>query len=226
MSLQSTQKANIMNIRKELPIILLVILPFLYLAFIYVDLPETIPTHWNAKGEIDAYGTKSTLWFVVLVLIIPIYILMSLIPKIDPKGQIKKMGEKFYNLKFILMLFISAIAMYIIYATQNAELSSPKIVIVLTGILIAVMGNYMPSIKPNYFMGLRTPWTLESQYVWKRTHRLAGKLWFFGGLAIVVLSLLLPMTAAMIGLGCILGVLVIVPLAYSYVWFKEEEKKT
>ncbi|MFT5862190.1 MAG: putative membrane protein [Flavobacteriales bacterium] len=94
---------------------------------------------------------------------------MSVILKINPKGKIKQMGSRFYQLKFIVILFMSALAVYIIYATQTQSLGTLKGVFFLQGILLAAMGNYMPSLKPNNFIGIRTPWTLESETVWKQT---------------------------------------------------------
>ena len=149
---------------------------------------------------------------------------MSIVPRIDPKGQIKQMGAKFYQLKFILTLFMSALALYLTYATQMQSLGSLKIIFLLLGVLFAALGNYLPSVKPNYFIGMRTPWTLESEVVWKKTHRLAGKLWVIGGLVVICLAVLLD-TADMLSIFLtITAVITIIPLVYSYIWFQREKK--
>jgi uncharacterized membrane protein len=211
-----------MNLRKEFPLLLIVALPFLYLGYIYTDLPETVPTHWNGNGEIDDWGSKSTLWIIPFLFPALMYLLMSVIPKIDPKGKIKQMGSKFYQLKFIVILFMSALALYIIYATRTQSLETLKGVFLLMGALITALGNYMPSIKPNYFMGVRTPWTLESESVWRGTHRLTGKLWVAGGAAIMVLTLIVHQENMLALLLSITAVITIIPLAYSYILFKKE----
>ncbi len=212
-----------MNVRKEIPLLCMVIAPFLYLGYLYADLPDTVPTHWNIDGEIDGWGSKSTLWIIPFATSFLGYVLMSIVPKIDPKGQIKQMGAKFYQLKFITVLFLTALGLYILYATQQQSMSSPKIIFILMGVFFAALGNYLPSVKPNYFIGLRTPWTLENATVWKKTHRLAGKLWMLGGLLIIVSSLLLAQPQNLIVFFVILGIITIIPLVYSYIWYKQEK---
>lgn len=213
-----------MKLQKELPLVLVVALPFLYLAFIYNDLPAEVPLHWNGVGEIDDWGSKNVLWIIPILLPVLTYILMSVIPKLDPKGKIKLMGSKFYQLKFILILFMSALALYILYASQTQALDTLKGIFFLMGILFAAIGNYMPSLKPNYFIGLRTPWTLENETVWKKTHRLTGKLWLLGGLCVMILTLIINQEHMLITLLSITGILTIVPLIYSYLTFKKEEQ--
>jgi uncharacterized membrane protein len=215
----------IMNLRKDLPLLIIVLLPFLYLGYLYADLPETVPTHWNIRGEIDDWGSKSMLWIIPFATSFLGYILLSLAPKIDPKGQIKQMGAKFYQLKFIIVLFLATLGLYILYATQQQSMSSPKIIYILLGMFFTALGNYLPSVKPNYFIGIRTPWTLENATVWKKTHRLAGKLWVIGGLAIILFSLVLSQPQNLIAFITILTVITSIPLLYSYIWFKQEKQE-
>ncbi|MFT5890922.1 MAG: putative membrane protein [Dokdonia sp.] len=214
-----------MNIRKEIPLLCIVILPFLYLGYLYADLPETVPTHWNIDGDIDDWGSKSMLWIIPFMTSFLVYILVTLAPKIDPKGQIKQMGAKFHQLKFIMVLFSAVLGLYILYATQQQSMFSPKGIFILLGVFFTALGNYLPSVKPNYFIGLRTPWTLESATVWKKTHRLTGKLWVLGGLLIIVLSLLIPQPQNLIVFFVITAIITIIPLVYSYVWYKQEKRE-
>ncbi|WP_299208377.1 SdpI family protein [uncultured Dokdonia sp.] len=214
-----------MNLRKEIPLIIIALLPFLYLGYLYADLPDTVPTHWNIEGQIDNWGSKSMLWIIPFITGFLGYVLMSLAPKIDPKGQIKQMGAKFYQLKFIIVLFLSVLGLYIIYAVQQQSMSSPKMIFVLIGVFFTALGNYFPSVKPNYFIGLRTPWTLESATVWKKTHRLAGKLWVVGGLLIIMTSLLIPQPQNLTVFLVITMIITIIPIMYSYVWYKQEKRE-
>lgn len=212
-----------MNVRKEIPLLIIVILPFLYLGYLYADLPNTVPTHWNIKGQIDDWGSKTMLWIIPFVTGFLGYVLMSLAPKIEPKKQIEQMGTKFYQLKFIIVLFLTVTGLYILYAVQLQSMSSPKMIFILLGVFFTALGNYFPSLKPNYFIGLRTPWTLENATVWKKTHRLAGKLWVLGGLLIIVSSLLIPQPQNLVVFLVITGMITIIPLVYSYVWYKQEK---
>lgn len=212
--------------RKELPIIGIVLLPFIYLAFIWNSLPEKIPTHWSAKGDIDHWGDKIFLISVPFMLPVFIYILFLIIPKIDPKKKISLMGGKFHQIKFVFVLFASALALFVLFSSKSQSVSSPNFIFVLIGILFIAMGNYFKVIQPNYFLGIRTPWTLENNEVWKITHVFAGKLWFIGGFLIVLSALLFEVSFFSTVFIVFVTVLAIVPMVYSYIKFKEIEKKS
>ncbi|KUJ61691.1 hypothetical protein AR687_12200 [Flavobacteriaceae bacterium CRH] len=213
-----------LTLKKELPIIGIVLIPFVYLAVIWSSLPERVPIHWNINGEIDDWGSKSFLIALVFMLPVLMYALMFAAAKFDPKNRISLMGKKFYQLKFFMVLLMSLLALFLLNASKNHVVSNPNFIYVLAGILIMVLGNYFKVIQPNYFIGIRTPWTLESQEVWKATHAFAGKIWFFGGLIIILGGLIfsgLIFSKAFIAIGIILA---FVPVAYSFVKFKQLEK--
>ncbi|WP_348824546.1 SdpI family protein [Flavobacterium aestuarii] len=213
------------TLKKELPVIGIVLLPFVYLAFIWNSLPEKVPTHWNKLGEIDHWGDKSSLIGVPFMLPVFIYILLLLIPKIDPKKRIALMGGKYYQFKFIFVLLMSLLSLFIIYISKNQSFSSPAFIFILIGTLFLVLGNYFKVIQPNYFIGIRTPWTLENNEVWRVTHIFAGKLWFIGGLLIVLGALIFEIEFFTIIFISIVAVLAFVPMAYSYIKFKELQQK-
>jgi uncharacterized membrane protein len=212
-----------LTLRKELPIIGIVLIPFIYLAFLWNTLPEKVPTHWNYKGEIDRWGDKYSLIGLLFLLPVLTYLLLLIIPKIDPKKRIDIMGGKYYQIKFILVLLMSLLSLFILYLTKNQSISNPNLIFALIGILIVVMGNYFKVIQPNYFLGIRTPWTLENKEVWKSTHTFASKLWFIGGLLIIIGGIILPDDFFLVVFLSIIALIVIVPMVYSYFKFKEIE---
>jgi uncharacterized membrane protein len=212
------------TLKKELPIIGFVLLPFMYLGYLWNSLPEKVPIHWNYKGEIDGWGSKFSLIGVLFLLPVLTYVLMLVIPKIDPKKRVELMGGKYYQIKFMLVIFMSVLALFIIHSSNSQTLSSPSIVFVLVGLLFMALGNYFKVIKQNYFLGIKTPWTLESEEVWKLTHILAGKLWIVGGLLIVIFSLVLPEDINFYIFMTITAIISIVPIVYSYIIFKELKK--
>lgn len=134
------------------------------------------------------------------------------------------MGGKYYQIKFVLVIFMSVLALYIIHSSNSQTLSSPSIAFVLIGFLFMALGNYFKVINQNYFLGIKTPWTLESEEVWKLTHILAGKLWIGGGLLIVIFSLVLPEDVNFYIFISSTTIISIVPIVYSYLVYKKLKK--
>ncbi|MCF1422132.1 SdpI family protein [Mangrovimonas futianensis] len=209
------------QLKKELPLIGIILLPFLYLAYVWPDLPQRVPMHYNIKGEIDRYGDKSELLIIPFIMPVLIYIIFLVVPKIDPKNKLQQMGNKFQTIKVLLTTFMSVLALYIIYSTKNASLSNPNYVLLLIGVLYVILGNYFKTIKANYFIGIKTPWTLENETVWKDTHKLGGKLWFAGGLLIILGCLILNQKTNFIFFMSITAIITIIPIVYSYQRFKQ-----
>lgn len=205
--------------KKEIPFIVVALLPFTYLAYIWNRLPEKVPMHWNGAGEIDRYGDKKELVAVLCMLVGVTYFVFLIIPYVDPKQKLQNMGNKLNNLRMILTLFMSGLAVFILYNVQQKS-SNPGFVFAIIGLLFAFLGNYFKTIKPNYFIGIKTPWTLENEEVWKKTHIMGGKLWFVGGL-LMALTFLLPNEMQLYNFLGITAVISIVPIVYSYFEFKK-----
>lgn len=211
-----------MNLKKELPILAIVLLPFIYLGYVWNELPSKVPMHWNIKGEIDRYGDKSELIIIPFLLPLLVYLIFLVVPKIDPKNKLNQMGGKLQAIKFLLTTLMSILALFIIYTAKNQSFTNPNYIVIIIGVLFIVIGNYFKTIKPNYFIGIRTPWTLENETVWKKTHKLGGKMWFIGGILIVILSLILNKSLSFTIFMIITGVITIIPIAYSYLIYRNE----
>lgn len=211
-----------MNLKKELPILAIVLLPFIYLGYVWNELPSKVPMHWNIKGEIDRYGDKSELIIIPFLLPLLVYLIFLVVPKIDPKNKLNQMGGKLQAIKFLLTTLMSILALFIIYTAKNQSFTNPNYIVIIIGVLFIVIGNYFKTIKPNYFIGIRTPWTLENETVWKKTHKLGGKMWFIGGILIVILSIILNKSLSFTIFMIITGVITIIPIAYSYLIYRNE----
>lgn len=214
------------TLRKELPLLLLSLLPPFYLLVVWNRIPQNVAMHYDLHGNVDRYGSKSELvWLSVLLPLLCYFLLMAL-PSIDPKRKIEGMGNKFWQLRFILGIFITGLMVFVVYSSQYSVSMKPNIVIGGIGLLFTALGNYFKTIRPNYFLGIRTPWTLESDVVWKETHRVAGILWFFGGLLVAVFSVILSNPELLFYIFIIIMVfLVVVPFAYSYTKFRQVKSK-
>lgn len=213
-----------MNLKKELPIISIILLPFVYLAIIWNKLPQKVPVHWNIRGEVDRYGEKTEMILIPILLPLLVYLIFLVVPKIDPKNKLNKMGNKLNSLKFVLTTLMSGLALFLIFSAHHQNFTNPNLIFVFVGLMYLVFGNYFKTIKANYFIGIRTPWTLESETVWKETHRLAGKLWLAGGLLVIISALFLDDNMNVLTFFIITGIITLVPAVYSYFIFKKENK--
>jgi uncharacterized membrane protein len=121
----------------------------------------------------------------------------------------------------VLFCFINFM---IIYAAQNKVENISWIIFPALGIFFAFLGKYMREIKPNYFAGFRTPWALENDDNWRETHLLAGSMWIAGGIAIAILTIVLPTKFRLIAFMSIIGIMTIVPFVFSFLFFKKQQK--
>ena len=207
----------------EFLILAIIVIPVIYLLAIWAELPEEVPMHWNAKGQIDRYGSKNELVGLLFILNLPLYFILKYAPKIDPKKKIS--DAQLAGLRLVMHLFMSALALFILYSTKQAEMSSPFGIISLVGLLFAVLGWYFSRLKPNYFIGIRTPWTLENEEVWTRTHKASGPVWIIGGILMAIAPLIVESASAYIVIGITL-ILTIYSVGYSWWAFKNPIQKS
>ena len=213
------------NLLFTLLMLLVAALPLGYLLSIYGSLPDTIPTHFNASGKPDGFGNRSMVWItsgILAAVSVGLFVLVLNLPKIDPKKTAKLSAQVFQKIGIAVVVLFAGINISLIYSTVHGTFND-KLVLPLMGLFFVYMGNMMHSIKPNYFIGLRLPWTLEDPDNWRVTHQLGGKLWFAGGIIITVGTLLLPEKAGMVAMLCTVAVMVLVPVIYSYRYFKRHQ---
>ncbi|HWB23832.1 MAG TPA: SdpI family protein [Chitinophagaceae bacterium] len=212
----------------DLFILVIISLPFFYLAYIFNTLPQTVPTHFGISGKPDRFSDKSAMWGIISFtggISMLLFLLFRFLPNIDPKKTAKYSAPVFNKIAVAVVLLMCAINFIIINSAQTGAFKFSKGMPVVIGLFFSFMGNLMHSIKPNYFAGIRTPWTLENEETWRLTHQLGGKLWFFGGIVIAVASLFIPEKAMpFFMMGCIL-ILAVIPIVYSYTTFKKIEKR-
>ncbi len=190
----------------------------------YPHLPEKVPTHWNFQGQVDGWGSPEQGAFLFPALILVLYVFFIVIPKIDPKRKSYTMMGKAYGAMVIGTLFVlTAFYLVTLGAALGYPLNIPALIQFGAGALFIIIGNYMGKFKHNYFVGVRTPWTLANEEVWRKTHRLAGPLWVLGGLVLIVMSFLPPGILLKIFFG-VLAVIVVIPAAYSYLEFRKITK--
>ena len=178
--------------RKWYPIILIA-LAILVSAISYPRLPDQVPTHWDIHGNVNDYSSKTLGLFLLPVLMFGIWALMRALPLIDPRhenyAKMRGAYELVFNATLTLLLLVHVVA---IGAMLGLPVSITRVIPALVGALFVVIGNMMPLVRPNWWFGIRTPWTLANDRVWARTHRLAGYCMTAGGVVIIVAALALP----------------------------------
>jgi len=213
---------------KTINIIIIVLLAFTLIGIlmVYPKLPATVPIHWNYNGEVDNYGPKRTFWIIYLVIIVT-NLLMVIISKIDPKKDNYKQFRKSFDIfRLILTLFLIIILVITISVSLgNEKIDIKTIIPALVGILFAIIGNYMPKFKHNYTMGIKTPWTLASENVWYKTHRMAAPIWVIGGVLLALIPFVFHGILTVTFFIIIIAAIVLIPTIYSYVIFNQEKSE-
>lgn len=204
-------------------------LPLLYLYMVYSQLPESVPTHFGANGEANGFTQKSGMWMLIggmCLLTVFMYFLMQFLNRVDPK-RVNKIPHPIFNkMAVAIVIFLTALNIIIIISGVHPEQKlAEKAMMPLMGLLFIFLGNYMFNIKPNYFAGIRVPWTLASDYNWKKTHQVGGRVWFYGGILLTVCSFITTPQAMSILFPVILGIMVVIPIGYSFMIFKNESKQ-
>lgn len=188
----------------------------------YSSLPKMIPSHWNINGNIDGYMPKFWGLFLYPLVIIFMYALFLIIPRIDPlKKNISKFRNTFNNFIIIISLFF----VYLFFITLKAvttKINITNYIIPAIAIIIYYSGILIKKAKQNWFIGIKTPWTLSNKEVWNKTHALGSKLFKISAI-IIIFSLFFKKISMIIFITVIL-IAAIVPIIYSYFIFKKLDK--
>lgn len=217
-------KANILT--EILPLALILLSGGLSLYF-YQNFPEQVVTHWNIAGEPDGYSGKTFAAFFFPIFILIIYLVMLFIPNIDPhQNRYQEFSRVYHIIKALIITFLVLIYIYIGLAGLGLNIPINQIMPGSIGLLLMIFGYYLPKIKPNWFLGIRTPWTLSSENTWAKTHILGGKIFLVGGLLITTLSFI-RLTDDLIIMMFFTAIIfmAIIPVVYSY-WIYRQEKKS
>jgi uncharacterized membrane protein len=203
--------------------ILTIIASIVFSLYFYSHFPERIITHWGYNGQPNGYGGKFFGSFGILFIIIGMYLLFLVLPMLDPHNDRYKEFEKpFHFFKGAIMLVILAIFIFSGLYNLGYHININIIVPLLVGILMILLGNYMGKIKRNWFMGIRTPWTLSSENVWNKTHRAGGVAFIIFG----IILMLVPLLPKIVGIALfVVGILLIVlgTFVYSYLLYRKEK---
>lgn len=210
------------NWRFELPQLLLIGAMFAAACWAWPQLPDRLPIHWNIHGEVDGWGNKFMGLLFVPLIVLGIYVLMVVLPWFDPgKANYQSFQRVYGIIRIAIVAYMSAVYGAMLYAAFGHKLNMTSVILPLVGILFIVLGNFLSKIRPNWFVGVRTPWTLSSQLSWDKTHRLAGRLFIVMGFLFVPVALLQTTWSLVAVLICD-GLCLIWIVIYSYLVFRSD----
>jgi uncharacterized membrane protein len=211
------------NIGKLILGSVLILVPVLVGLLLWNQLPEEMATHWGVNNEPDGWSSRGMAVFGLPAFLLAIHWAGMLITNADPKS--KDMNPKAMGMIYWICPVISLVCCGMVYANAlGVKLDIGTIALVLMGVAFIVIGNYMPKCKQNYTLGIKLPWTLNSEANWNATHRISGRLWVIGGI-LHLLAVFLPKSALPVFLLTVLPAMVIIPFAYSYIYYKQYDQK-
>lgn len=204
---------------------LLCLLPLVYSAVVYPTLPEQIAIHWNSAGEADNFIPKAIAAFGLPFLFVAINLYSKIRLLNDPKAEGQSQAIKQLSIWLIPVLALVLVPFTLLTA-MGVEIPLLMMASLLLGLLLVVIGNYLPKSRQNYTIGVKLPWTLNDPDNWNKTNRLAGYLWMAGGALLIVWTFLKPETAFQIPVTILIVLaLILLPLLYSFSLYKTEERK-
>ncbi len=204
---------------------------FLLSAWAWTQLPADaqVPIHWGVDGTPDGYASKTVGLFLLPAVTAGVALLLAVIPRFEPRrANLERSGQAYAVVRVGAVAILGIVHVVAIAATLGSDIDMTRVVMITTGALFIGIGNYMPKMRPNFTMGIRTPWTLSSDRSWDRTHRLGGRLFVLEGAVFVVLGLLGVASEFLIG-AIIAGIVVVIVVAFAYsylVWKDDPAKRT
>jgi len=186
----------------------------------YGIMPDRVPIHWNIQGKVDGWGDRTTyLWMGPGLVGFGILLAAALPFLSPPKFKIDDFRATFNSLMLFVIMLMAFVHFMSAYAALNPGKDMSRWLVAGICIFFSLMGNLMGRIKPNFYAGIRTPWTLANEEVWRRTHRMGGRLFFFGGILGATLAAFGLMAPAIV----VVLTVSFAPVIYSFVISKRLE---
>ena len=189
----------------------------------YPQLPPTVATHWNVRGVADGFSSRLVAVSIMPLVIIGMTGLFNVLPKLDPRrANYTKFIGTYWLIANAVILFILIGHGMIVATGLGYPVKIGRTMPIGVGLLFIVLGNYLTRVEPNWFVGIRTPWPLSSDTVWRKTHRTGGWLMVLGGLVIATCAFLPPGAFLPLFIAAIL-IMSVIPIVQSYILWKREK---
>ena len=195
----------------------------LFSAAVFSRLPEQVPTHFNIQGEPDQWSGRLWAAFLMPVMGIVLYLVFHMLPRISPRRtNLDRFADTYWLIANITIAFLCALHVLVLGRALGWPIDITSAILLGVGAMFMIIGNVLPRTRSNWWIGIRTPWTMESENVWRATHRLAGKTFMIGGAFTVVGALLPPDIRPWVAMGA-LGIGGFIPVIYSYLYWRREK---
>jgi len=213
------------NWRVELPLIMLIAAMFAGALMVWPGAPAEIPVHWTVDGSVDGYGGKIEGLLGLPLLALAIYLLMRYLPRIDPgRANYARFGGAYTTLRAGIVVLMAVLYGVILSSVLKHPLDVSRVVPVAVGALFVLIGSVLGKVRPNWFVGIRTPWTMSSKISWVRTHRLGGWLFMALGVLFAATGTFKLGSFGFVVIGAVIAVVVIL-FGYSYVVWRDDPEK-
>jgi len=205
---------------QDWPAILVLLIMLVAGIVIYPYLPERVPIHWNAAGQVDNYGSRSFGAFMLPFFTVGIYVLMLVLPLVDPRREnyLKFLGA-YRIIRLGLVLFMAVLHGLVLTSALGYYVPMDRVMPALLGLLFILIGNYLPRIRYNYFVGIRTPWTLANEEVWRKSHRFAGMAYVLAVVIFILVAFLARGTLAFMVVITAIILAAVLSVIYSLIIF-------
>jgi uncharacterized membrane protein len=201
---------------------LLIVATLVFSLVMYSRLPERLPLHWSLNGAIDRYGTRAEGAFLLPGLMILVWAFMRFVPRIDPRrANYAKFGDTYDLIVNSLLALFAVMHVALIGTALGWPVAMERVIPALVGLQFIILGNALPRARPNWWFGIRTPWTLSNDRVWTRTHRVGGYLLAGAGIVLLIAATLPRAWTFVLGIAAVAAAS-LGSLIYSYFAWKQE----
>jgi uncharacterized membrane protein len=198
-------------------------------AWTWSQIPDNaqIPVHWNLEGQVDRFGSKFEALVLFPALLTVVTLIMAIIPRFDPRRENLEASGKFWNAATILIgLLLAYTHGLLTWTALGHSVDMTNALVPALCILFAGIGNYLGKTKSNWFGGVRTPWTMSSEYSWEKTHRLAGYMFMLTSAATFTAWLAVGAMPAFIVLFAAMMLTVLTAFVMSYVYWRNDPDRS
>jgi uncharacterized membrane protein len=212
--------------KREAPALVILALMFAVAAVMWTRVPDRLPVHWGLTGEANRWGGRFEGLLGLPLVTTGLYALFLVLPFLDPRrAHYPAFARPYRAIRTVLVATLFALELFKVVWVDAGMGAAPGTLALVFGAMTVVIGNYLPKVQSNWFVGVRTPWTLTSEESWRRTHRLAGWLFVAIGLVSIAAALVVPRQALLVFL-VLQGIGALTSIVYSYLVWRRDPSRT